>query len=292
VSTFTISGAGNHSLSPGTTALHLTVTTLIADAGPGSANPAAYYGLGLLRFSDGTGYWAPQQIQGGPQWIGVPYGATSLYYALVGAGAASVTEVIGGTSPFVGSLPSLEQLTDVAISSVADGQSIKWVASASQWQNYTPSSGGGGSASLLLDYTAATDLNSGTSVTANTWTSIGPNHSFTVLSGGSGLCLISVRGGAFLRKSSTVQASSGARLQFDSSTNVPLSGAGDDWMYIGTPSFSSNPFTGGSPIIRSLSPGAHHVQVQVISRDFNATLYCRPASQSTEMLAVQVVQLP
>jgi len=139
MSTFSISGSGSHALTSGTTALYLDVTTIAAGSGVGRANPTSRYDVGLIRFSDGTGFWAPVAINGGPQWIGVPFGATTLAYNVFGSGVVSVTEVIGGTSPFAGSIPSLSQLTDVSVSSPSNGQVLEWVASASKWENVTPS---------------------------------------------------------------------------------------------------------------------------------------------------------
>ncbi len=102
MATYSLSGSGVQALSANVTALHVSITTLPAVAGFGRANPAAYYDVGLLRFGDGTGYWAPFPVHGGPEWFGVPPGTTHLGYGLIGAAVISVVEVIGGISPFVG----------------------------------------------------------------------------------------------------------------------------------------------------------------------------------------------
>ena len=55
----------------------------------------------------------------------------------------------------LGSSTTLAGLGDVAITSIQDGQSIKWNAASSKFINYTPSSGGGGSASFASVATIA-----------------------------------------------------------------------------------------------------------------------------------------
>lgn len=102
MATYSLSGSGVQSLSAGTTALHVTVTTPPAVVGSGYANPTDLYGVGFLRVGDGTGYWTPYPILGGPQWLSVPTQATQLGYALLGFAVVSVAEVIGGTPPFSG----------------------------------------------------------------------------------------------------------------------------------------------------------------------------------------------
>jgi hypothetical protein len=155
VSSYVLSGTGTQALSAGVTALHVSITTLPAGTGAGSANPTNYFHVAALRFGDGTGYWTPFFVEGGPQWFGVPAGTTQLGYSVFGAGVITVTEVIGGTSPFVGPTPSLEQLADVSVSSVADGQVLEWIASASNWQNRTPAAGGPPTGTVSLGADAA-----------------------------------------------------------------------------------------------------------------------------------------
>lgn len=102
MSTYTLSGSGTQALTAATTALHVTISTLTPGAGSGSANPTNHYGAGFLRAGDSTGFWEPFAIEGGPQWIGLPNGTTQLGYNVLGSGVITVTEVIGGVSPFVG----------------------------------------------------------------------------------------------------------------------------------------------------------------------------------------------
>lgn len=102
MSTYTLSGSGVQALSANTTALHVTISTLPAGAGTGTANPPNHYQVAQLRPGDGTGYWDPIPVTGGPQWLGLPAGTTTIGYNVQGAGVLTVVEVIGGTSPFTG----------------------------------------------------------------------------------------------------------------------------------------------------------------------------------------------
>lgn len=142
MASYTLTGSGTQALSANVTALHVSVDTVPAGAGVGAAHPTNYYHVALLRFGDGTGFWLEYPVEGGPHWMGVPFGTTQLGYAVQPGGQITVTEVIGGTSPFGAPFPSIEQLSDVAISGVTDGQVLEWIASTSRWQNRTPSAGG------------------------------------------------------------------------------------------------------------------------------------------------------
>lgn len=140
MATFSLSGTGTHTLSAGTTALHVTITTLPASAGHGDASPADYYGVGLLRLGDGTAYWDPYPVSGGPQWLPVPYGASVVGYSLLGGAVISITEVTA-SSPLA--VP-LSGLPDVAIGSPADTQVLTYQGSSGHWINAAAPSGGGG----------------------------------------------------------------------------------------------------------------------------------------------------
>lgn len=100
MSTYSLSGTGVQALSANVTALRISITTLPAGLPSGRANPTNHFDIGLVRFSDGTAYWTPVPILGGPQWVGVPAGSTSIGYKLLNGAVVSVVEVIGGTSPF------------------------------------------------------------------------------------------------------------------------------------------------------------------------------------------------
>lgn len=149
MSTYSLSGSGTHALTASTTGLQVTITTPSSIGGLGRSNPVARYDQGLIRFSDGTSYWPPVAILGGPQFIPVPANASSIGYALLGGAVVSVVEVIGGTLFFSASIPSVETLSDVQVASIADGQLLAWNAAASKWENVTPSSGPTGAVTLI-----------------------------------------------------------------------------------------------------------------------------------------------
>lgn len=138
MSSYSLSGSGTHALTASTTGLQVTITTPSLIQGVGRSNPVAHYDVGLIRFSDGTSYWAPVPVLGGPQFIPVPANATSFGYALLGGAVISVVEVIGGTVFFSGGAQTVETLSDVQIASLVDGQTLTWVASAAKWENVTP----------------------------------------------------------------------------------------------------------------------------------------------------------
>lgn len=145
MSTYTLSGSGTQALSANVTALHITINTPALTTGKGKANPTNYYGAALIRFGDGAAYFSPFAVTGGPQWIGVPVGCSVLGYNVFGATSLTVVEVIGGTPPFGSPTPSVENLSDVTVSGVSNGQVLTWVAAASKWENVslptTPASG-------------------------------------------------------------------------------------------------------------------------------------------------------
>lgn len=93
MATYSLSGTGVQALSAAVVALHISITTVPLGASFGSAYPADYYHVGLLRPGDGTGYmeWTP--VIGGPQWMPLPSGTTHLGYSLFGSGVISVVEV-------------------------------------------------------------------------------------------------------------------------------------------------------------------------------------------------------
>lgn len=100
---YTLSGSGVQALSAGTTAMYLAITTLPAGLPSGRANPTNHFDVGLVRFGDATGFFAPVPVLGGPQWIGVPVGTTRMGYAMLNGAVVTATEAIGGptTLPLV-----------------------------------------------------------------------------------------------------------------------------------------------------------------------------------------------
>jgi hypothetical protein len=281
MSTYSLSGSGTHSLTADTTGLQVTITTIGAFGGVGRSSPIARYDQGLIRFSDGTSYWPPVPILGGPQFIPVPQNATSIGYALLGGCVVSVTEVIGGTVFFSAGTPSIETLSDVAVSSIADGQVLEWIASASKWENRTPAGSGAGGVTNLLNYVPTTVLASGTSMTSGVWNDF-PNTSetFTVTDAGARIRAF-VSGGVFLTSANTFQA--WARLVLDSTTNIPIAGT------IG-PNGYMNPLSGvGMVDLGSLSAASHTLKVQ-IRPNASASLFCDPSGglDSFRMVVDQV----
>lgn len=160
---FTISGTGSAPLLSTTTALHLDVTTVDPNSGQGAANPTSRYAVGLIRFGDGVGYWPPLSIFGGPEWIAVPNGTTTLAYAIFGTGVVTVTEVSGPSPLSFPTSSTLEQLTDVNISSPSDGQLVQWNAAAAKWEAGSVGPGLGGALTrigshLLLASASSIDI--------------------------------------------------------------------------------------------------------------------------------------
>jgi hypothetical protein len=149
MATYSLSGAGVQALSAGVTAAHVTITTTPTNVGSGSANPANYYHIALLRFGDATGYFDAVPVVGGPQWLAVPVGTTRLGYACQNGAVISFAEVIGGSRPF-GGADALSSLSDVALTSPADTQLLTYQASSAKWINANAPSGGSGGAGYLL----------------------------------------------------------------------------------------------------------------------------------------------
>lgn len=147
--------------------------------------------------------------------------------------------------------------------------------------------GGGGSVSLLLDYTNNSVGINGTAVTATNTLDIFANQSFTVASSGSGIVEFSMRG-VVLANSSGSQV--GTRLVIDSAgtpLNVPLGG--------GTPTSNfPNVLAGSAPVkVSGLSVGSHTVKLQVLNAaGASIAVYCRSLASEAEYVGLQVTQLP
>src|SRR5215831_16125568 len=154
MSTYALTGTGVQALSANVTAVHVSITTPPAQSYNGSAHPANYYHVALLRFGDTTGYFDAVPVVGGPQWMAVPSGSTQLGYACQGNAAISVAEVIGGTPPFGGS-GALSSLSDVSLASPTDTQVLTYQASSSRWINANAPSGSGGALTYFEDKLAS-----------------------------------------------------------------------------------------------------------------------------------------
>jgi len=139
---------------------------------------------------------------------------------------------------------------------------------------------------VQLDYAAATDIASALAVSANTWTDIGTNQSFTVDDGAS-IVEIDAGGMIYLTGMATGGAS-GARLVIDSAGTPTYK------QIAGSPTsanLASSPLAGASTVtVTGLTAGAHTVKVQIMSA-IAATAYCRASSQAGyESLAIRVIE--
>jgi hypothetical protein len=153
MATYALTGTGQQTLTAGTVALHITITTPPTIGGHGYANPPDYYAVGYLRPGDGTGFWDPYPICGGPQWMPLPYATTVLAYALLNAAAVSVAEV---AAPAPLAFP-LASLPDVAISSPSATQVLTY--NGTRWANAAPTGGGGGGTLTTASAVLASDVN-------------------------------------------------------------------------------------------------------------------------------------
>lgn len=163
MATYSLTGSGVQTLTPGTGALYVSITTLPTAAGKGGANPDDYYGIGFIRPANAIAFWEPFSICGGPQWLPLPSGSTRFGYVLNGGAVASAVEVLG-SSPLAFPLASLP---DVALASVADAQVLAYQASSSKWINATPTGGGGGGTTVTYQTsTLGADVSIGS---ASTW---------------------------------------------------------------------------------------------------------------------------
>lgn len=280
MATYSLSGSGTQTLTSGTGALYVTISTLPDGAGHGDASPTDYYGIGAIRPGNATAYWEPFAVIGGPQWMPIPSGTTRIGYAFVSSAVVSVAEV-AGSSPLAFPLASLP---DVALASVADAQVLAYQASTSKWINATPTGGGGsgsGSDVLLLNYVPTTDLANSTSYASNTWAALGASSTFTTTAATNVEIVV---GGSLQAQSSGALVA--FRLLIDGTGtrtlggNVQASGA------------FFNPLAGiGAYVATGLSVGSHTVQLQLRPNGSATNIWCRPSSQpDIEALYIRVWQ--
>lgn len=134
---YTLSGSGAQALTSGTGKLYISMVTLPSVLSAGRASPTNYYDIGLLRLGDHGSYYPAIPIDAHDMVVAVPAQVTALGYSLFGAASIQVTEV-AGQYPFA---PSLEGLSDVAVTSPANGQVLSYQSSSGTWINSTPSGG-------------------------------------------------------------------------------------------------------------------------------------------------------
>jgi hypothetical protein len=165
--------------------------------------------------------------------------------------------------------------SDVSLSGPAAGQHLAY--NGSVWVNAAPSK-------LQLNYNAATDLLSSTSLSAATWTDVGSNQSFTVDDANSTVEI--TIGGALLVGNVNI-ANVGIRLVIDSAGTPVTKVIGGQ--YVDSASTIVNQFAGCSPAkFTGLSAASHTVKVQVNSDAAN-TAWCRPSTKpDSEALLIQV----
>lgn len=132
---------------------------------------------------------------------------------------------------------------------------------------------GASSVSVLLNYAAATDIISGTSITANIWTDVGTNQSFTVTDSSK---IITISVGGCVHMGGSAAANIASRIVIDSAgtpINKFLGGS-----YAPTATTYGNPLSGSSTVqITGLTAGVHTVKLQVYTGSTNFA-YCRASS--------------
>lgn len=74
-------------------ALVVTVTNFGNRSSEGSANPANFRNVGMVRPGDADGWYDPIGIHGSPQKIALPAGCTQLGYSMIAGSTVSVAEV-------------------------------------------------------------------------------------------------------------------------------------------------------------------------------------------------------
>lgn len=187
MSTYTISGSGNRSLTSGTVALYVSVTSPVPKTGNGGAFPTDLFGNGVLRPGDATGYWEPFPIIGGPQWMPLPRGTLRVGYSIPDGGTVQLDEVFG-SSPLAFPLASLP---DVAIASPANAELLTYDSSTSKWKNAAAPSGGGGVGGIIGTYrciarrAAAVSIGNNATVRVSWDTSVLDNDSMLQVGGSS-----------------------------------------------------------------------------------------------------------
>jgi hypothetical protein len=149
--------------------------------------------------------------------------------------------------------------------------------------------GGTGTTQVLLDYTQASDL-SGITMTANTWTDIVANQSFTVGAGTSSI-EVAVSGFAGIISSDGSQRNFGVRIVIDSA-GTPINKQVAGCVSQPNSGIVLNALSGNSLVnLGALSAGSHTVKLQGYHYTANGTLYCRPSSfGNAEHLNLQVLE--
>jgi hypothetical protein len=192
--------------------------------------------------------------------------------------------IVGGYAPLDSGL-----LVPVANLGTGTPTGLKFLRDDRVWAVPAGGGGGTGTTQVRLDYTQASDL-SGITMTADTWTDIIANQSFTVGAGTSSI-EVAVSGFASILSSDGTQRNFGLRIVVDSGgTPITKQVAG----CVSQPSsgIALNALSGNSLVnVGALSAGSHTIKVQGYHYSANGTLYCRPSTfGNAESLRVQVLE--
>lgn len=140
--------------------------------------------------------------------------------------------------------------------------------------------GGGGSASVLLSYTEASDLYNGTAFSGGAWGNIGSAHSFTVTDASAVIMVVIGGYGSMGNAGGDV----GFRVLIDGSTGYVCGGQST-----GTSNFH-NVLSAAPVVITGLSAASHTVQYQVRPTT-GCVLYLQPATNPAMSMTIRVLQL-
>jgi len=148
--------------------------------------------------------------------------------------------------------------------------------------------GAGGVATLLLDYRATTDIATPATLTADTWTDLGTNQTFTVTDATAQIVI--AIGGAVTVGNSATPGNVGSRLVVDSA-GTPITKFLTCFFRI-SGAYHGGPIGGPAISIGNLSAGDHTVKSQIFFSGDTTNLYCRPSTQPNfEGLYIQVWQV-
>ena len=189
----------------------------------------------------------------------------------VSSGGSAAITVTDGSTTVVG-VTTLKFTSGATVSNGGSGEADVVV------------TGGGGGTSVLLDYSASTDIANGTSCGRDAWTDISTNQSFTVTDD-TKVIAVSVTG---IITVGTANAACGSRLVIDSGGTpvyVKLGGCTASSTY-------GNVLSGAGWVqLPGLSNGAHTVKIQVWSGGATSSAYCRASSvPNSESLRILVMQ--
>ena len=97
MASYSLSGSGQQSLTPGTAFLQITVTALGSGYSTGIAVPTNYYHLGEFRLGSGGFFYPTIPLDATAQLIAVPAGVDTLGYVMRNTQTVTVLEVPGPT---------------------------------------------------------------------------------------------------------------------------------------------------------------------------------------------------